>query len=121
MVCINSLSNRPILSAMYATAGTFIYFIISRYSTALAPAIAFSIMSGLFIYMLMGGTIWCAETPDVSPPAPPAPQVIIPPVPPVTTPPPPPPASSKTPESFTDRETGRINPIIINKDMDPWD
>jgi hypothetical protein len=49
------------------------YIVVDKFNKTIAPAIVFSIISGLFIYMFMGGTIWCPEVVPVAPVAPVAP------------------------------------------------
>jgi len=51
----------PFLASIVAACGVMLYFVLMSYSHSLPPAVIISVMVGIFVYTLMGGSLMCSE------------------------------------------------------------
>ncbi len=63
MVCINKIFSNPLTSAIAGGIIVMFYILTMSYSPYLPPAVILSVIVGLFIYAVLGGTIRCSDKP----------------------------------------------------------
>lgn len=61
MVCLNPIIKSPFLASVVAASCVMLYYMMMSYNRDLPPAVIISIMVGIFVYVLMGGTLICKE------------------------------------------------------------
>ena len=61
MVCLENIFSSPLSAGLVTGLFVLIYIYLLSYSPYLPPAFFLSIMAGLFVYLLKGGTLLCSQ------------------------------------------------------------
>ena len=62
MICLNTITSSPTLSAFFAGSLVLIYLALMTYSSNLPPAVLCSVLVAFGVYNAMGGKLTCNET-----------------------------------------------------------